>query len=142
MFTVISFGILVPQRAAKQAAVGRVRGIERMRWRGTMRNGKQFPNTTAALVWEMGSPCDTVVAGDEFRMDAYGSCMLRSHYGHPTSQYAWEIDHILPVKYGGPDDLWNLQPLQRENNRSKAGKFTVQWQRVLLRRLAALRRLR
>lgn len=30
-----------------------------------------------------------------------------------------EIDHVLPVRKGGTDDLWNLQPMCRHCNRQK-----------------------
>ena len=129
----INLGKLILQQAAKRAAIGRVCG--------TKCNGKQFPNVTVAHVWAMGILCGDV-EGDEIRMDACGSYMLRSHYGHRTSQYAWEVDHILPIKRGGTDDLWNLQPLQRRNNRSKADKFTAQWRQVLSHRRAVLLGLR
>ena len=77
-------------------------------------------------VWEKGEligydPED----GEEVRTDAYGSPMKRGHYGRTDSDYGWEIDHIIPVKLGGTDDLRNLQPLQWENNRRKSGNFPV-----------------
>jgi hypothetical protein len=40
-----------------------------------------------------------------------------------TVQYGREIDHINPITKGGPDELSNLQPLQRENSRHKGGNW-------------------
>jgi hypothetical protein len=54
----------------------------------------------------------------EWRMDAYGSWMHYSEYGQQTT-YGWEKDHIDP---NGPDELWNLQPLNWLNNRRKSNK--------------------
>lgn len=36
-----------------------------------------------------------------------------------------EIDHRLPKRDGGTDDLWNLQPMCRHCNRSKRDNQTV-----------------
>lgn len=38
-------------------------------------------------------------------------------------EYGWEIDHIKPSSLGGSDGLYNLQPLQWENNRSKSDNW-------------------
>lgn len=35
-----------------------------------------------------------------------------------------EIDHIIPLYWGGPDEPWNLQPLHKHCNRVKGNKLT------------------
>lgn len=44
-----------------------------------------------------------------WRMDSFGNLIYYGAYGNRKSIYGWEIDHINP---NGPDELWNLQPLQ------------------------------
>ena len=88
---------------------------------------ERFKNSAKrTLVWKKGKlvghdPED----GEEIRTDAYDSPMKWGHYGRTDSDRGWEIDHIVPVKEGGTDDLCNLRPLQWENNRRKSGKFPV-----------------
>lgn len=70
-------------------------------------------------IWEKG----TIVPGTnpaQFRQDHCGAWMGRDYYGNTNTTWGWEIDHIKPVAHGGTDDVWNLQPLQWENNRAKA----------------------
>ena len=57
-----------------------------------------------------------------FRIDACGAWIMRDKYGkdHP---FGWVIDHIYPVSKGGTDELYNLRPLQIENNMSKSDDF-------------------
>lgn len=67
-------------------------------------------------VWSCGTPIDghdpTVM-----RRDCYGSMMLFSQYGNCSSEYGWEIDHIVPVAANGSSFLSNLQPLHWKNNK-------------------------
>ena len=89
-----------------------------MRVRGTSVKGYQFVCSMKDAVWRRGR----IVAGYDpakFRQDACQSWMRYTDYGDTNSLYGWEIDHILAVARGGSDSLWNLQPLQWENNRQK-----------------------
>ena len=36
-----------------------------------------------------------------------------------------EIDHRIPKRRGGTDDIWNLQPMCRSCNRSKSAKTSA-----------------
>ena len=46
-------------------------------------------------------------------------------YGDRTSEYGWEIDHIIPKSKGGTDDICNLQPLHWDNNVAKGEGLLV-----------------
>lgn len=85
-------------------------------------NGGSFDESTVNAVWQKGQ----VVVGYDpnlYRKDSCGAWMTRSQYGNTNSEYGWEIDHIKPSSLGGSDGLYNLQPLQWENNRSKSDNW-------------------
>ena len=68
-------------------------------------------------VWQKGQ----IIPGRdpaEWRMDIFGSWMRYSERGN-LGAFGWEEDHIDP---NGPDELWNLQPLNWLNNRRKSDK--------------------
>ena len=50
----------------------------------------------------------------DYRIDYYGSTIQRSEFGK-SSDFGWEIDHILPLSEGGSIDLDNLRPLHWKN---------------------------
>lgn len=75
------------------------------------------------FVWTKG----TVIPGFDanvWRYDAFGTVIRFSDYGNRSSQYGWEIDHIVPVALGGTDALANLRPLHCSNNASLGGRLS------------------
>ena len=69
-------------------------------------------------VWDKAK----VVGGNDssiWRKDECGAWIDRSFYGSRDSQYGCGIDHITPESRGGRDSLYNLRPLQWQNNASK-----------------------
>ena len=85
-------------------------------------NGGSFDESTVNAVWQKGQ----IIFGQDpniYRKDTCGALMKKSEYGNTNSQYGWEIDHIKPSSLGGSDALYNLQPLQWENNRSKSDNW-------------------
>lgn len=94
-----------------------------LRKTSTNRTGGAFDDRTIQRVWEKGR----IAPGKDpnvMRMDCCGAFIRRDLYGDTTPKgLGWEIDHIVPVASGGPDDLGNLQPLQWENNRGKSDNY-------------------
>ena len=80
-------------------------------------------NDLAFLVWEKGKDVpdrDRSV----WRFDDCGALIRKCDYGQ-TTEFGWEIDHIKPVSKGGRSEIWNLQPLQWENNRAKSDGYEI-----------------
>ena len=85
----------------------------------TTKDSSSFDESTIEDVWKKG---EIELRYPGFRKDKCGASMQRSKYGK-TEQFGWEVDHIKPVSRGGTDDLFNLQPLQWENNRQKGDDY-------------------
>ena len=51
------------------------------------------------------------------RKDRHGYLMRYSDYGDRSSAFGWEIDPLIPVALGGPEDEWNLEPLNSMMNK-------------------------
>lgn len=93
-----------------------------MRRSSTTRTGYGFSAAVIQAVWNKGRPIPGYDA-NSVRADVCGAVMFGSQYGDTSSVHGWEIDHIQPVAMGGTDDLWNLQPLQWQNNRHKSDNY-------------------
>lgn len=72
--------------------------------------------------WERATKVDNFDA-NQFRKDACGAWIIRSHYGQRDSVYGWEVDHVYPQSMGGGDDIENLRAMQWENNMSKGDDY-------------------
>lgn len=95
-----------------------------LRRNNTTREGSAFNALQIAAVWQKGRAVPGYDA-NEYRKDSCGAWMRRSDYGQ-TTEFGWEIDHMMPVAAGGSDDLSNLQPLFWKNNRHKSDSWP-QW---------------
>lgn len=77
----------------------------------------------ANAVWEKAS----IIEGLDpavWRNDALGKKIMFSMLKSPTSQWAWNLDHIIPQSRGGSDYICNLQPLNRRDNIGFSNKLS------------------
>lgn len=81
-----------------------------------------FDDNTINKVWDKATKVDGFNSA-QFRKDACGAWIIRSHYGQRDSIYGWEIDHVYPQSMGGGDDVVNLRAMQWENNLSKGDDY-------------------
>ncbi len=74
-----------------------------------------FSESLIQQVWSKGK---TVLSYDPniHRKDDCGAWMTRSQYGNRNSRFGWEIHHVIAESLGGTDDIYNIIPLQWENN--------------------------
>lgn len=84
----------------------------------TTKEGGAWSDKTKIDVWKKGREIQGYDSGT-WRYDSQGTLMKFSEYGNRNSEQGWEIDHINPVSNGGSDDLYNLQPLNWNNNAAK-----------------------
>jgi len=91
------------------------------RRRGSDTEGHKFTTERIEEVWEKGKK----ISGknpDLYKKDSAGNLIYKPSYGK-NSEMGWEVDHKRPVDKGGTDNLRNLQPLQREENKEKGKKY-------------------
>ena len=83
-----------------------------------------YSDYTIQNVWEKGNIIPWYDP-NVWRKDQCGAWIGCEFYGNRNSQYGWEIDHITPQSEQGGENLFNLRPLQWENNAEKsAGKLS------------------
>jgi len=83
---------------------------------------KTFSDDEIQKVWDKLQS----VKGEDptmYKKDYAGAWIKRDEYGNTESSLGWEIDHRKPVAKGGTDDMWNLDALQWNNNRTKSDDY-------------------
>jgi len=61
---------------------------------------------------------------DKWRQDFAGAWLLRDQFGL-SSEFGWDICHLVPASQGGTDDIGNLYAIHWENHRMKSNRYPV-----------------
>lgn len=83
---------------------------------------RDFTQQEIESAWNLAFPVDGF-SPDQIRKDYAGAYIMKDRYGDRTSNFGWEIDHIIPTEKNGPYESWNYTPLQWENNVLKSDQF-------------------
>lgn len=75
-------------------------------------------------IWEKHAIPVSGYSPDKWRKDFAGAWLLRDQYGL-SSEYGWDVCHLVPASNGGTDDIDNLYPIHWENHRMKSNKYPV-----------------
>jgi 5-methylcytosine-specific restriction endonuclease McrA len=80
--------------------------------------GGGYTEAEKRAIWSKGHP---IVNYDPavWRRDRFGYAMRFSDHGDRSSQYGWEVDHVVPSALGGHDGFQNLQPTHWKMNTAK-----------------------
>jgi hypothetical protein len=62
-----------------------------------------------------------------WRLDFAGRLMFRRDYGDRKSPFGWEVDHEVPVQFGGNDFFWNLRAVNWRTNLDRNGRNLLGW---------------
>jgi hypothetical protein len=73
------------------------------------------------MAWQKASRI-TGLNPAQFRMDRFGMTICYSEYGKCTA-YGWEIDHVVPLSWGGIDGVHNEVATHWRMNRAKSNNF-------------------
>jgi len=71
----------------------------------------EFTDEMVQKAWEKGNTV-TDFNPDQFRIDDFGTWIMRAEYGNRLSGFGWKIVRIDPK---GGDDINNLKPVQWGN---------------------------
>lgn len=94
--------------------------------------------TRRVAVWLKGRPIPGWTPW-EWRWDDEGNPIAFSAYGDRNSPYGWEIDHVVPVAWGGRSALENERPLHwRANVRRGASRMMPSVRKPGIDRLAEI----
>ncbi|WP_342259274.1 HNH endonuclease signature motif containing protein [Spiroplasma endosymbiont of Dioctria linearis] len=71
-------------------------------------------NNKTIDVWNKAKDCGCQESDCDTNHKLCGICSNKIVYtahksNQPNSKFAWDIDHIIPLKNGGTDDINNLQ---------------------------------
>lgn len=59
-----------------------------------------------------------------WRQDFAGAWIQREQYGL-SSEYGWDVCHLVPVSHGGSNAIDNLRPIHWKNHQRKANNYPV-----------------
>lgn len=75
-------------------------------------------------IWQKNGSLVDGYSPDKWRKDFAGAWIQRDQFGL-SSEYGWDICHLVPASAGGTNDIDNLYPIQWENHRRKSNQYPV-----------------